>query len=134
VAVAVVTLTRRKPKTWRCKCGHRNIARTSSKRCEACGEQTKPKPRTTKAKPSDPYEVYELLSVTIHGGEAGACGCCGRPKPETYRHDREHDHKDGKPRGLGCFHCNNVLLRNHTLETLRMCVAYLERVEAYYAE
>src|SRR5690349_7704917 len=102
VRPAAVALTRSKPKTWRCKCGHRNIARTSSRRCEACGENTKPAPRTTKAKPVDSYEVYELLSVTIHGGDAGACGCCGRSKPETYRHDREHDHKTGKPRGLGC--------------------------------
>jgi len=128
-----VTLTRRKPKSWTCPVCHRkNEARTSSRTCQyGCGA-TKPKPRKTKSKPVDSYEVYELLSVAIHGGDAGSCGCCGRPKPDTYRHDREHDHKTGKPRGLGCFHCNNVLLRNHTLETLRMCVAYLERVKVYY--
>ena len=129
-----MTLTRRKPKTWRCKCGQVNIARTSSKRCTNCGENTKPAPRKTKAKPNDSYEVYELLSVSIHGGDAGACGCCGRPKADTHNYDREHDHRTGKPRGLACYRCNNVLLRNHTLESLRQCVAYLERVDAYYQE
>jgi len=131
----VVTLTRRKPKTWTCpKCHRKNEARTSSRTCAyGCGA-TKPKKRATLAKPADSYEVYELLSVTIHGGETGACGVCGRPPKERRNNDRDHDHRTGKPRGLACPRCNKELLRHSTLEEARAVVAYLERVEAYYAE
>jgi hypothetical protein len=129
-----VTLATKKRKTWTCpKCKRKNEVRTSSRTCQyGCGA-TKPKKRETKAKPTDSYEVYAILSAAIHGGDTGACGCCGRPKAD-HNYDREHDHRTGNARGLACYRCNNVLLRNHTLATLRMCVAYLERVDAYYAQ
>jgi hypothetical protein len=135
VAVAVVTLTRRKPKSWTCpKCHRKNEARTSSRTCQyGCGT-TKPKKRPSLAKPSDSYDVYELLSVTIHGGEPGACGVCGRPPKERRNNDRDHDHRTGKPRGLACPRCNKELLRHSTLEEARAIVAYLERVERWYLD
>jgi hypothetical protein len=121
---------------WTCrKCKHRN-ERSSSRKCAGCLELTKPKlrvPKHAETLRDDPYEVYEELSARIHGTEPGACGCCRRERVETRRHDRDHDHFTGKPRGLACTRCNKELLRNATLESARAVVAYLERVEARYA-
>jgi len=115
-------------------CKRKNVARTSSRTCAyGCGA-TKRKKRQSLAKPADSYEVYEILSATIHGGDAGACGVCGRPPTVRRLNDRDHDHRTGKPRGLACPRCNKELLRHCTLEEARAVVAYLERVEAYYAE
>ena len=123
-------------KFWTCrKCNYRN-ERTSSRKCGFCGDMTKPKlrvPRHAETLRDDSYEVYELLSETIHGSERGACAVCGRPKPDGRRHDRDHDHRTGQPRGLACVRCNRELLRNSTLEEARAVVAYLERVESYYS-
>lgn len=140
-----MTLTRKryKPrKPWLCpRCGHRNEHRTSSRKCQGCNENTKPKRRVpphARTLRDDSYETYELLSATIHGGEPGNCGVCGRPPKANRNNDRDHDHRRdspsyGRPRGLACPRCNTELLRNTTLEEARAVVAYLERVERYYA-
>jgi hypothetical protein len=39
----------------------------------------------------------------------------------------------GKPRGLACYQDNNIMPRQLTLARARLIVAYLERVEAFYA-
>ena len=84
----------------------------------------------------DSYLDYVMANSAIHGPfpsrDPESCGCCGRHKPEHGKHQREHDHRSGLPRGLACYRCNHQLLRNHTLETARMIVAYFERVEDYY--
>lgn len=122
---------------WSCrKCGYRN-ARTSSRKCGGCSELTKPKARVAKHAVTlrdTSYERYAELSVLIHGGDLEACAVCGKPKGEARRHDRDHDHRSGNPRGLACVHCNRELLRHATLEQARAVVAYLERVEAHYAQ
>lgn len=132
----LVTLTRKKARTWLCpKCSHRNEVRTSSRKCQGCEENTKPKRRVpvhAEVLRDTSYSDAALLSVRIHGGEPEACGVCGKPKGETRRHDRDHDHRTGELRGLACFHCNRELLRGGTLESLRAAVAYLERVEEHY--
>lgn len=124
---------------WSCRrCKHRN-ERTSSRKCQGCGELTKPKTRVPKHAETlrdTTYEQYETLSYEIHGRftELGACGVCGRHRGESgRRHDRDHDHRTGLARGLACVRCNRELLRNSTLEEARAVVAYLERVEAFYA-
>lgn len=129
-------LATRKRKSWTCPvCKRKNEARTSSRTCAyGCGA-TKPAAKLNPlTKPVDPYHVYELLSVEIHGGEVGACGVCGRPPKESRNNDRDHDHRTGKPRGLACPRCNKELLRHSTLEEARAVVAYLERVEVYYRD
>jgi len=68
------------------------------------------------------------ISRQLHGGVLGACAICGR-EPGRARHNRDHDHKTGRFRGLLCWHCNRELLRRHTPDTLRACLAYLERAE-----
>jgi hypothetical protein len=135
-------LATKTPKTWTCpKCKRKNEVRTSSRKCAfGCG-QTKPKPRVPKharVLQEVRYPEAARLSVEIHGGELHACGCCGRPKPENGNHDRDHGHREneasfGKIRGLGCFRCNNIVLRGLTVNELRQALDYLERAEAFNA-
>lgn len=117
---------------WTCrKCSFRN-KRTSSRKCGQCGELTKPKRRVPPhaiVLRDTSYNLWERESQRLHGGDLGACGVCGKPKPENRRHDRDHDHRTGKLRGLACVRCNRDLLRNATLEEARAVVAYLERAE-----
>jgi hypothetical protein len=70
--------------------------------------------------------------VEANGGEF--CWICeylwrefGMPKVAYTRLHRDHDHKTGRPRGLLCFHHNNRLVGNRTLEEGKAIVAYLER-------
>lgn len=136
-----VTLARKTRRYWTCrKCSHRN-ERTSSRKCQGCGEQTKPKarvPRHAEVLRDTPPETAAVISRRIHGGELGSCAVCGKPRSEGKRHDRDHDHHPESPiygrlRGLACYRCNHHLLRFHTIDTLRACLAYMERAEAYYA-
>jgi hypothetical protein len=76
---------------------------------------------------------FAALNVTIHGGDEDHCACCGRELVRDGLSQRDHDHRTGWARGLVCWHCNNERLRNHTRETLLECLAYLERVAAFYA-
>ena len=134
--MAARTKAPRKP--WLCtKCGAKNEWRGSSRKCQWCdspvGRRKKrvaPHARTLR---DESPETYARLSRTIHGGDLGDCGCCGKPIPDGYRHERDHDHRTGKARGVCCFRCNRELLRHHTLESARMIVSYFERVEAFYA-
>ena len=122
---------------WSCpKCGTRNDRTGGRRKCssEGCAGRA-PKRRVPKHAETlrdTPYVSYALLSFEIHGGDPEACGVCGKPKPETRRHDRDHDHRTGLARGLACVRCNRELLRNSTLEEARAVVAYLERVEEHY--
>ena len=115
-------------KTWACRCGHRN--ESAHRKCRGCGK-AKPKrrvPKHAEVLRDTSYTEAAALSWRMHGGELDACGVCGRPRGER-NHDRDHDHRTGKFRGLACFHCNRELLRGHTAETLRACLAYLERAD-----
>ena len=111
------------------KCGTRNDRTGGRRKCQGCTAQL-PKRRVPKHAAvlrDTTYETWEQESQRVHGGELGACAMCRKPKPDSYRHDRDHDHRTGTARGLLCVHCNRELARNHTLETARALVAYLER-------
>ena len=118
-------------------CGHRNDRAGGRRLCEQCRTPL-PKRRVPKHAASLrdlSYDVWAELSVEIHGGELHSCGVCGRALPaESRKHDRDHDHRTGLPRGLACVRCNRELLRNSTLDEARAVVRYLERYEAYYAK
>ena len=124
---------------WTCrKCGYRNV-RTSSRRCGGCHEQTKPKPRVPKHARTlrdDSYAAYVEVAREIHGVTDESCCVCGKPRSQERRHDRDHDHVTGLPRGLACAGnsgCNALMPRQLTVERARLIADYLERVEAYYA-
>ena len=115
------------------KCGHRNDRTGGRRKCVNCREAL-PKRRVPKhagVLRDTSYEKWASLSVAIHGGDKDACAMCRRPKPDTGNHERDHDHRTGLARGLLCYRCNHQLARNHTLETARALVAYLERSEAF---
>jgi len=131
-----MTLSTKKRRYWTCKCGHRNEA-TRSRKCGGCGELSRPKKRVAphaRILRDRPYEWWEDLSLKIHGGERGACGYCRKPKPEDGKHERDHDHATGLPRGLACFRCNHHRLRLHTLETMEDGAAYLRRAKEFHAD
>jgi hypothetical protein len=103
---------------------------------------TKPKKRVPKHAETlrdQSYADYAALNFDIHANapffvfDAESCGVCGKAKGENRRHDRDHDHRTGLARGLACVRCNRELLRNTTLAEARLVVAYLERVDAFYA-
>lgn len=153
----VVTLTRKKPKTWLCgKCGHTNEVRTSSRKCAGCGELTKRKtrrPKHSEVLRGDTYPLFVQAAREIHGVTDESCCVCGKPRSQGRRHDRDHDHRTGKPRGLACpgnSGCNMLMLPWVTAATAwgiykakaqagepdaerwRLIAWYLERVEAWY--
>lgn len=131
-----------KARFWRCSCGLRNSRRRTY--CESCGKAGKPKARVPKhavALRDLDYRAFQDFNERVHG-QGDACGVCGKP-PSDLRHlDRDHGHNPaensfGKPRGLACpgnQGCNALMPRQMTLERARAIVAYLERVEAHYAQ
>ena len=120
----------RTSRPWLCRCGYRNEG--THRKCRGCTKSRPPRrvPKHAVVLRDMSYEQAEIESQKIHGGELGACGCCGRPKPENRRHDRDHDHRTGKFRGLACFTCNRERLRGHTKQTLTSCLDYLGRADA----
>jgi hypothetical protein len=82
----------------------------------------------------DTYETYRQINELIHGVADEACGLCGKPRSQERRHDRDHDHKTGKPRGLLCHRCNRVLVFWITADWLRQATGYLDRVETHWGK
>ena len=126
---------------WVCPgCSYRNErshinCRGTARSGEPC-KRTRPKKRVPKHAEvlrDTPYEEWAVFSQSVHGGQLHHCAVCGRAPIKVRRHDRDHDHRTGKARGLACVRCNRELLRNTTLEEARLVVAYLERVEVFLA-
>ncbi len=119
---------------WSCRrCGFRN-PRTASRRCGGCQALTKPKTRVPKHAETlrdDSYELYRQVAETLHGVTDESCCVCGKPKGQERRHDRDHDHVTGDPRGLACVPCNRLMPRELTLARARLVVAYLERAARF---
>lgn len=124
---------------WSCpRCHSRN--ERIKQRCPTPGCTGKrPKPRVPKHARTlrdDSYEVYKQAAADIHGVADESCCVCGKPRSQERRHDRDHDHVTGLPRGLACAGnsgCNALMPRQLTLERARMIVGYLERVDSFYA-
>lgn len=58
--------------------------------------------------------------------QGGVCAICKRP-PKATRLHVDHDHHDGRVRGLLCYFCNRRVVGRLTLENARRVVEYLER-------
>lgn len=124
---------------WTCRrCKYRN-ERTASRTCKGCGSVSKPKTRVPAHRQTlrdDSYEVYVAAAGTIHGVTDESCCVCGKPRSQGRRHDRDHDHVTGKPRGLACpgnQGCNALMPRWLTAERAQAIADYLKRVEVFYA-
>jgi hypothetical protein len=116
------------PRPWTCqKCRRKHPSRV--KQLCVCGARRPKTRRPAHMKALDlPYETF----VELNGGEH--CGICGLPPLKTRRHDRDHDHLTGKPRGILCPTCNGFLTarigrssRALTPDFLRRSADYLER-------
>lgn len=123
---------------WTCRyCKGKNV-RTPSRKCAICGRASKPArrvPAHARTLRDDSYTTYVEVNAAIHGVSDESCGVCGKPRGQGRRHDRDHDHLTGKPRGLACGGnqgCNALMPRWLTLDRARAIVAYLERVEVFY--
>jgi hypothetical protein len=120
---------------WSCSCGER-WPRIKQK-C-SCGK-SRPKKRVpvhARTLRDDTYQVYLDIAQEVHGVTDESCCVCRKPRSQERRHDRDHDHLTGKPRGLACAGnrgCNSLMPSQLTLERARLIVAYLERVEQHYA-
>ncbi len=117
---------------WSCTCGTRN--ERIKQKCERC-RRARPKrrvPAHAHTLRDDDYARYLEVAALIHGVTDEACCVCLKPRAQERRHDRDHDHATGHPRGLACVYCNKHMPRGLTLDLARLVVAYLERVEAYY--
>jgi recombination endonuclease VII len=125
--------------------------------CSTCGKVTKPKRRVTRHAQTlrdEPYAVYVQLAAAIHGVTDESCNVCGKPRPESRRWDRDHDHVTGKARGIVCGGNNgcNVLMAKWITAPVALAIAeskraagepdaerwaliagYLGRVATYYA-
>jgi hypothetical protein len=119
-------------KTWLCPCGTRNQRVKQKCAGEGCNRR-RPKRRVAahaRTLRDDSYAVYVQVARDAHGVTDESCCVCGRPRHESMRHHRDHDHVTGQPRGIVCFQCNQLMPRLLTLERARLVVAYLERVHA----
>lgn len=122
----------RNPRLWQ-KCG--GYSPSEAKSCD--GRRPKPRvPAHRRTLQDDSYAVYEALNRQIHGAEPDACGACGKPPKYERRHDRDHDHGTGLPRGLACpgnQGCNALMPRWLSAERAQAIADYLKRVEEHYA-
>jgi hypothetical protein len=116
---------------WSCRCGYRN--ERAKRKCLSCGK-AKPKKRVPKHAETlrdDGYEHYVKVAEALHGVRDERCCVCGRPRSAERRHDRDHDHNTGKPRGLACVVCNKLMPHQLTAERAELIAAYLRRAEKY---
>lgn len=72
------------------------------------------------------YRITPAQYDEMHRRQNGKCALCLRP-PATRPLEVDHDHSNGRVRGLLCFHCNKYLLRpRNTPAVLRRAIPYLQ--------
>jgi hypothetical protein len=103
------------PAYWTCPCGTRN-ERIKQRCANTACRRARPKRRVRAhaiTLRDDSYADYVAVNRAIHGVADESCGVCGKPRSQERRHDRDHDHKTGEPRGLACGGnqgCNVLML------------------------
>ena len=122
------------PRPWTCRKCKTQHSNRRLRKCPEYGTTRPAKKRRGHMKALDlPYEVY----VELNGSEN--CGICQRePKRDAdgnivRRHDRDHDHKTGRPRGLLCpgrMGCNRKLGRVDDPAWLESAIEFLRRARS----
>ena len=114
-----------------CACGYRYERR--KRKCPSCGKAAPKKrvPKHAETLRDHTYEDYVEVSRLIHGVTDESCCVCRRPKGHR-KHDRDHDHKTGNPRGLCCHRCNRMMPHWMTPHLAQLVANYLARVHNYY--
>lgn len=110
------------------KCGFDNPRRRLY--CIACG---KLRPSSVGQKPAHRTALtasYDEFAALNGSETCGICGAVGK----TRRLHRDHDHRQGVPRGLLCFRCNAALRPYMTGEWCRRAAHYLDRAANRAAE
>lgn len=115
-----------------CRCGAR--FERIKRKCPSCGKTRAKRrvPKHARTLRDDTYEDYVVVSKEIHGNGDESCDVCRKPKAEGRRHDRDHDHKTGNPRGLACHLDNRSMPHWLTAHRAQLIADYLKRVEDYY--
>ncbi len=126
------------PSWWTCPCGTRNERRKQRCTNVECRRKRPAKrgPRHARILSGDTYPLFVQAARDIHGVNDEACCVCGKPRSQERRHDRDHDHRTGEPRGLACGGdkgCNVLMPSWLTAQRAVAIAAYLSRVEAFYA-
>lgn len=144
-------------KRWHCRrCGHMNEPQHVNCRGEDCAGKRRKKPRRRHAEVmrGDTYALFVQANADIHSVTEDECAVCGKLRTDTRKHDRDHDHTTGHPRGLVCggdAGCNVLMVRWVTAATALgiaeakaaagesdatrwfLIAGYLERVQTFYA-
>lgn len=116
---------------WTCKkCRYRNPS--IKRKCLDCGTLKAKRKVSRKQKPVDDYAHYVQVARVLHGVEDERCCVCGKPPSPGRRHDRDHDHRTGDPRGLACP-LDNMLMKYWQLDAAKaqLIADYLKRAELY---
>ena len=152
-----MTLATKQRKRWHCRrCGNFNEPQHVNCRTEGCEgkRRKKRRPRHAEVLRGDTYPLFVQANEQIHDVTDESCGVCGKPRSQERRHDRDHDHRTGNPRGLACpgnTGCNVLMLPWITAPVALaiaqakaaaseadatrwfLIASYLGRVEAFYA-
>lgn len=120
------------PRWTLCKCGARY--ERIKRKCPSCGKTRAKKrvPKHAQTLRDHSYEHYMEVSKAIHGVTDESCCVCRKPRSPERRHDRDHDHTTGNPRGLACHLCNRDMPRWMTAHRAKLMYEYLTRVDQYY--
>lgn len=111
-----VTLRTKSRPYWTCRrCGFRNLRAHVNCRGADCAARRPKKPTRAHRRvlQGDTYPLFVQANEQIHGVSDESCGVCGKPRSQERRHDRDHDHLTGNPRGLACpgnTGCNVLML------------------------
>ena len=122
---------------WTCTSCKRLNDRVGGRRtCAYCGKGKAPKvrvPRHAQTLRDHPYEHYVEVARALHGVRDESCcvEVCRKPRGQHRRHDRDHDHTTGKPRGLLCVRHNQMLDSRTSPAELRSLADYLDRAAGY---
>ena len=153
-----MTLATRTRPYWTCRrCGFRNLRAHVNCRGHECEARRPKKPTRAHRRvlQGDTYPIFNQANADIHGVTDESCGVCGKPRSQERKHDRDHDHLTGLPRGLACpgnTGCNVLMLpwisasvagaiahaklkaKEPDAERWSLIAAYLDRVERFYAQ